>query len=247
MKFLKKTAVIFTLLLTLVLFSTCKKENMCDCIKRTGDITTKIRETPEFNSILVENNINVFITEAINFEVKIEAGENLISLIKTEVSGNFLSIKNKNRCNWTRSYDKPINVYIKMPLIKYIISDGTGNIKGLNTITSKTFDVQTKNSGNIELTVNNDAVYSHMHGSADITLYGTTKEHACSIGGTGYLNCKDLNTNYTWLHTFTIGQCYVSATDLLICKIDQIGDVYCYSNPASIQKTINGKGQLYLK
>ncbi len=207
---------------------------------------TLTREISDFTSIYVEDNLNVFITEDPNFEVKIEAGENLIPLIKTEVVDGTLFIKNKNRCNWTRSYDKPFNVYIKMPLITYITSDGTGDIKSLNTITSDVFHIRTKNSGNIELTIDNSAIHSHMHGSCDVTLHGRTGEHSCSIGGTGYLYCQDLQTNYTWVHSYTVGMCYVSVKDLFVCIIDDIGDIYCYSHPTTVEKTQIGTGKLYL-
>lgn len=235
------------LLLLIALFPACKKENRCDCIKRTGSIITETRYINSFDQVFVENNLNVFITQDSTFNVKVEAGENIIPLIVTEVIDGTLYIRNRNRCNWTRSYDKPMNVYIQMPVIKYITSNGTGTIKSLNTITTDMFDIRTKNSGNIDLTINNSKITSHMHGSGDLTLHGTTNEHSCDIGGTAFLNCKDLQTTYTWVHTFSTGLCYVSASNLLICSIDQIGDVYCYGSPVTVQETKRGAGQLYLK
>jgi hypothetical protein len=238
---------IFIVVVGILLFSSCKKENRCDCIKRTGSVITEIRSIKGFDKIYVEDNLKVFLIQDSVFEVKVEAGENIVPLIRAEVKEGTLFIKNDNRCNWMRSYDKPLNVYVKMPVIKYITSDGTGDIISLNTITTDKFDVQTKNSGNIELTVNNTQVVSHMHGSGDLTLKGVTGEHACDIGGTSFLRCQNLETNYTWIHTFTTGLCYVKASDLLICKIDYIGDVYCYGSPTTIDKQQHGAGQLYLK
>jgi hypothetical protein len=237
---------IFFALLLLAFFPACKKENRCDCFKGTGPIVTKTREVSGFDRIVAENNVNVFITQGPDFEVKIEAGDNLISLIKTEVTDGTLFIKNKNRCNWTRSYKKPLNVYVKMPSIKYITSHGTGKITSLNTITSDTFDIDVGNSGNVELTISNNKVLSHMFGSGDLILHGTTYEHDSSIGGTGYLYCSDLHTDYTWIESYTTGISYISATNLLICSIDQIGDIYCYSHPTTVNKTQIGKGHLYL-
>ncbi len=236
-----------TLLLSaIILLSACKKENMCDCIKRTGAITTETRAISGFNMVYVEDNLNVFITQDSTFEVKVEAGKNIVPLIETSVSDGTLFIKNNNRCNWTRSYDKPFNVYIKMPVIKYITSDGTGNIQSMNTITTDAFDVQTKNSGNIELTINNSKITSHMHGSGDLTLHGKTTEHACDIGGTAFLKCQDLLTTTTWVHTYTTGICTVTAAHLT-CLIDYIGDVNCYGNPVVLQDIQTGAGRLYLK
>lgn len=238
---------ITTITIVVALLASCQKENRCDCIKRTGSIITETRAINGFDKLFVEDNLNVFITQGSVFEVKVEAGDNLVPLIKTEVSDGTLFIRNKNRCNWTRSYDKPFNVYVKMPDLKYLTSDGTGKIKSLNTITTPSFDVQIKNSGDIELVVNNSKVTSHIHGSGDLTLHGHTIKHDCDIGGTAFLNCKDLVTNSTYVHTFTTGLCYVNAKDSLDCRIDRIGDVYCYGSPLKVEKVLKGEGQLFLK
>ena|SRR6218665_147348 len=234
-------------LLAIALFSACKKENRCDCIKRTGDIVVDTRNISGFDRVYVENNINVFIAQDSVFDVRVEAGENVVSLITTELENNTLHIRNKNRCNWTRSYKKPLNVYLRMPKLVYITSDGTGDIKSLNTLLSDTIDVQTMNSGNVELSVSNLRTRTHMFGSGDITLSGNTDEHDISIGGTAYIYAGELKTNYTYLHTFTLGTSYVNARDLLICVIDEKGDIYCSGNPARVEKYQNASGTLYLQ
>jgi Putative auto-transporter adhesin, head GIN domain len=240
---------IITAIIFIALFSSCTKENGCDCIKRTGPIVTQKREISGFNQIYVNDNLDVYITQDTVFEVIVEAGKNIRGLISTEVRDGVLYIDNNNRCNWTRSYKEPHNVYIKMPEIKYITSNGTGNIKGLNTFTTSEFDIRTKNSGDIELTVNNSRITSHVFGASDLTLHGYTKEHNCDIGGTAFLKCMDLRTNYTWIHTFTTGLSYVVATDSLWCKIDNIGDLYYFGfgKGKVVDKTISSSGQLYLQ
>lgn len=237
----------FLLLLGMVFLSSCKKQNACDCIKRTGTIETTKRWVSNFDKLLVKDNLNVFITQAPEFSVEVEAGKNVGWLIETEVDNGTLVITNKNRCNWARSYNKTLNVYVHMPVINYITSDGTGNIKSMNTITTPDFDIQIKNSGNIDLSVNNHSVTSHIFGYGDVTLSGTTHEHDADIGGCSFLNCKDLHTSITYVHTFTTGLCYVNATDELKCYIDLNGDVYCYGNPPTIDKKITGDGKLYFE
>ena len=242
MKFLKFIPIVF------ILFSSCKKENMCDCIKRTGKISTVTREVPAFTRLFVEQDVNVFITQDSISEVKIEAGKNIEPLIETVVENGILIIRNHNRCNWARSYKEPLNVYIKSPGLTFIHSNGSGDIKSLNTITLDSFDVQLEGSGNIELTINNSQIISHMYGIGDLTLHGTTAEHDCSIGGASFLYASDLNTSYTWIQSYTLGQCYVKASGLIIYRIDDKGDIFCYGNPSSVQKTSSvGSGQFHLQ
>lgn len=242
MRFLKFISII------LILFSSCKKENRCDCIKRTGEIITEIRDVPAFKQIYVEQDVNVFITQDAISEVKVEAGKNIEPLIETVVESEILIIRNHNRCNWARKYNQPLNVYIKTPGLRYIHSNGSGNIKSLNTITKDSFDVRIEGSGNIELTINNSQIISHIYGLGDLTLHGNTINHLCSIGGSSFLYASDLNTSYTWIQSFTLGESYVRTSGFIIYRIDDKGDIYCSGNPASIQKISNdGSGQFHLQ
>lgn len=220
---------------------------MCDCIKRTGKIIQEKRALSGFKEIQVEDNINVFITQDSVFDVTVEAGENIAPLIITEIRGSTLVCKNKNRCNWTRSYKKPHNVYVHMPLLTEIVSNGTGDIISQNTIQTPSCYIRTKNSGNVELSINTPLLLTAMHGSADLTLHGHVNNHECDIGGTGYLKAADLQTGYTFLHTYTLGLCYIYARDLVICHIDQIGDVFCYGNPKSVVNNSTSTGKLYIQ
>ena len=151
------------------LFS-CSKENRWDCIKRSGEQTTDIRTLPPFTGMYVNNNIDVFITQGPTQEVKVVAGKNLVSLVKTEVTSGALHISNENKCNWARSYKKGvISVYITIPVINIVENDGSGIITGQNTILTNTITISTSESGDIKLSLNANTTYIDCTGSSDIT------------------------------------------------------------------------------
>ena len=220
---------------------------MCDCIKRTGEIITETRSVKAFDRLQVEEDVNVFITDAASQEVTVEGGKNIVPLIETVVDDGTLIIRNHNKCNWARAYNKPLNVYIKTPGLSYIRSNGTGDIKSLNTINKDSLDITIDNSGSIELSVNCTSVVSHIFGCGDLTMHGHTYQNASSIGGTSFLYCKDLVSTYTWVQSFTLGTCYVNASGLLICRFDDKGDIHCYGHPTTVQQAHYGPGQLYME
>src|SRR3954464_7455314 len=80
--------------------SSCKKENMCDCLKSTGDIITQEREAGDFTDLSVYDNVNVILTQDSINSITIEAGKHLMSGIKTKVESGRLTIENTNTCNW---------------------------------------------------------------------------------------------------------------------------------------------------
>ena len=241
---MKQKFKIFLLLFAVFLFS-CKKENMKDFYKGTGETITETRNISGFNTIYVEDKVNVFITESPTFEVKVECGEHLINLVKTELKDTVLKIRNDNKCNFMRSYKKGvINVYIQMPLTVSIQQFGQGTIQSTNVLTTPVIDVLTKGSGDVILEVNNQKVLTHMHNTSDIYLSGRTLEHDCYQIHYGFLFAKNLDTDYTWIFNNGTGNSYLKASNLLIATLRSAGDVYYYGNPGTVQKEVSGSGKL---
>ena len=180
-------------------------------------------------------------------QVTIQAGKNLIPNISTDVSGNVLTLKNKNICNWIRSYKKSvINVYITLPRITFITKAGTGTIQSLDTITTDTFQVRTINAGDSNLTVRAKQIEGHLFGPGDLTLSGSADNFLCNFyGGTGFMYCNNLATGYTYISSSTTGDCYVNANRLLIAVINQRGNIYYTgSPPPAVMQSINSSGKL---
>lgn len=242
-----KTKYFIPFIIVLLFFASCKKENRCDCIKRTGPIIEDKRIVGEFHKIKAEDNVEVFIIQDSINEVVVKAGKNIAPLIKTTIEDGTLIIRNKNRCNWSRSYKKEISVYVKFKDLKWIINEGTSNITSLNTVLQDTLDIQTTNSGDLNLKIQSYRLLSHIFGSGDIRLSGNTYEHGCNVGGTAYMYAKELQTSYTYIDTHTIGPSEIYCSGMLICAIRRKGNVYCYGNPTSVQKIIEGSGQLILE
>jgi hypothetical protein len=101
------------ILLAFVLVTSCNKGSDSGCFNSTGDITRENRNIESFNSILLHDNVNLILEKTSSNSIVVEAGSNLISGIITEVNDvGVLEIGNDNNCNWIRSFDSPINVYL---------------------------------------------------------------------------------------------------------------------------------------
>lgn len=223
----------------------CKKENRLDCIKRTGEFVSETRTLPPFTKIYLKDNVNVSVTQGSQQEVKVEAGNNLISLIKTEVKDNELIIENQNRCNWTRSYKNGvINVFITLPLLRYITHHGTGKISSTNTLYCDTIDILTRSSGDVELSLSANKVFHHLHETGDVTVRGTSGIQGVFHVGEGYLYAGELQTDITWSHSNASGNEYLNANDFLAVTIDWAGDIYYRGSPAYLDAGGRGKGKL---
>lgn len=238
---------IYIFLFALLGFTSCKKENLCDCVKSTGPTNTIYHNVSNFTCISAKDKMDVYLTQGSEFEVKVEAGANLQRLIKVELDGETLKVSNANRCNWVRGYKHKISIYITAPYFKHIKNAGLGTIASVGTITQDEISVRIENSGEVKLNLNTDKFYGSVHGNGDMYLAGTTKQIFSDFTGTNYLYASDLTiTDYAYLHSVSIGPAYINAPEngLMDVIIDRSGNVYYTGNPSQINLTRNNKGNL---
>lgn len=241
MKKISKAHLILTAGVSALLFFSCNKESSLDCFKRTGKNSTQERTLPPFTMIKVYDNVDVYIQQGNTQEVKIEAGDNLISLIKTKVDSGTLHINNENRCNWARSYKRgTISVYITLPTLRYIWHYGSGLVQAKDTIHCDVFDIWAHQTGDADLMINANLIFVNMHTTSDLTLRGKTGLLGIWHRGEGYLHSKELIADYAWAQTKTSGNEYLNVQYELNVTINWEGDIYYSGNPAT---TVSGEGK----
>ena len=213
--------------------------------KGTGKRITETRPLTAFNKIYLEDNVNIIITPGNYYEAKVEAGEKLIPLIHTKVDSGTLILSNDNRCNWARSYKKGIiNVYVTMPTLRFIWHYGSGNITCSDTIHCDTINVQTRETGNIDLTLDAHIVYGQFHGSSDVTLHGKAPLMGLYHVGEGYFYAEDLQTDEIWTHSNASGDEKLNAKKVITAKLFWAGSIYYTGNPPQVNSEIKGSGKL---
>lgn len=220
---------------------------MCDCVKSTRATNVIYHDRKDFNSIFIRDKMDLYLTQGSEFEVRVEAGENLQRLIKTELDGETLKIFNNNRCNFVRGYDRKIRVYVTAPYFKYIRNAGLGTIETTGTIVQDEIKLRTENSGDIKLDLGVHKIVASAHGNGDMYLSGSTDIFEHDYTGTNYLFATGLYiSSYAYLHSVSIGHAHINAPEngLMDIIIDRSGDIYFKGNPANIRLTKNGKGEL---
>lgn len=226
--------------------SSCKKENMGDCFKPVGPQTYQLRTLQPFTVVQVEKNVDVvFVPDTAEFVV-VSCGQNLIDLIKTDVTDGKLTITNHNKCNWVRKLDTPIKAEVHLRALKELYYKGSGTITNVDTLRNDNLLVDCYDaSGNINLVVKNgwNVVAQHT-GNADVTLRGIVSANTMFSGGNGFIDCRNLITPQAFVRHSGTGNFYVFAADSLDVKIELIGDVYYFGHPPVITKTITGTGKL---
>ena len=233
------------LLLFAPLIISCKKENMGDCFKSTGDISIEYRTLAAFDTIQSHDNISVFLTTDTFFEVKVEAGENLIPLITTEVKDNKLIIKNDNTCNWVRSFTTPVNVHITMPSPGGIINEATANIKSINAIKDRTLLLKMTSSGDVDLQLDIPHLLGNLSAcEGNLYLSGNCTLFEVFFLGTTIIKAENLSVGKAYIKTTGTGDFHLNVSEEIGADIGWIGNVYYKGSAVEAYANYTSSGRI---
>ncbi|MBP7497307.1 MAG: DUF2807 domain-containing protein [Bacteroidales bacterium] len=241
-----KIVFFFTLFFISTCFNSCKKENICDCFKNTGKIKTELRQISEFDKLEISDNIILTLIKDTFNSLKIEAGVNLLKLIKSENINGKLYLSNNNKCNWVRSYEKKIYATLTFKKLGQIIYRGSGGVKAADTIKVDNFTFECWDcSGKVELTLlcNNTFIKQHI-GTADFFIMGSTYYNYIWSAGYGIIDCQNLRSNKATVINKGTNSTYVYAEDTLEAEIYYNADIYYKGNPFLVKSKIYGKGSI---
>jgi len=237
---------IFILFLLSLTFISCEKMDVGDCFTGAGKTVIEHRDISYFENIVLEDNINLVITQDNDYSIMVEAGENMLEKIITEVIDSTLYVKNENTCNWVRDYPNKITAYISFKVLNNIDYNSSGNIIGTNTIYSDTLDISVwDGSGIIDLEIETKKSTLNLHyGAVDFYIRGRSGVNFIYASSYGPFYCENLRTIFTYMNNRGSNDCYVWATYYLGVDIENIGNIYYKGNPLTINANITGTGQL---
>lgn len=214
------------------------------CLSNTGPIITQERSISDFDSIFVNDYVNLVLTQDTLNRVRVEAGQNIINGISTEVTDRRLFIYNNNECNWLRSYNKTITIYISVKNLAKLSYNSSGNVTTANALESNNLWVDVWGGcGTIDLKLNvYQGIFIEHMGTADFKLHGICKINSIYAGDFGLFDCKDLETDYTYIKNYGSNDCYIKVTKYLDATIGSIGSIYYRGEPDTLYTNIYGSG-----
>ena len=216
-----------------------------DCFKSTGKEAVVYRDLPAFDKVLIKDKLDVILIEGNSFGVRLEGGQNLLTLVRTEVESGELIITNENTCNVVRSYKRRIKLFVTAPRFREITHRGVGDVSCKDVLHSDSLIYRVLNSGNMYLNVDNTHLTGSINGMGDITCCGKTNMHILNASGESHINCGQLQTQKSDFYLKICGPSFISVSQELRVVIRHSGNVYYNGNPTSVQQEITGSGKLF--
>lgn len=184
--------------------------------KGSGNIVTEKRDVTGFSAIDVSNVFVVEVTSQSEFSVEVEADDNLLPLIKTEVQNGRLEISAEKKIK----SKSPIKVRIGAP-----------NIEKLNA------------SGASRTTISNisgTAINLDISGASKVTLKGNASQLTADMSGASSVDATELQCEKVSVDSSGASKAKVNATGTLSVNASGASSISYVGTPATINKKTTG-------
>ena len=208
---MKKSILVLTLL---ILLAGCKMGG----IRGSGTRKTEKKELPAFKTVETVGAFDVEIACQKPQSVEIEADDNLLPLLETDVSDGVLHVGMKQ--NYHSS--KLISLRIAVPDLNRLTISGAGTVR----LTG----------------VKNESFVIRLTGAAKVEAKGETKTVEISNSGAGLIDAHELRSAKADVNLSGAGQAEVYASEQLDVTISGVGRVTYSGQPKVINKNISGIG-----
>lgn len=216
---------------------------MGNSVRGSGNVVTQTRDVSGFDSIEVDYPARVLISQGSSETLKIEAEDNVLPGLKTEVSAGELRIYYKSQNGEHVNPTKMVVITITVKDLSNLnfSSAGESVVDGLE---SKNLDVSLSGAGNVKL--NNITIQNlslNLSGAGSTTASGTADNLSVNISGFGGFNGKDLKTNTADINISGAGSATVAVEEKLDASISGAGSINYYGSP-EVTKDVAGLGSV---
>ncbi len=235
---MKQLKTITTLLFLAVMTTSCFFEGYG--IQGNGNVVSDDRNiSSNFSKIKVSQGIQVNISQGNDTELTVEADENIIDLLITEIDGDVLKIffeKNVNRA--TR------NVYLTVDKLNSIRTSSGALVKSDRVFKTKTLSLDSSSGSHILLDLNVSEVTASSSSGANIELSGSSNEFKGDASSGSDIDAHKLNSKIATADVSSGANINVQASDELNAQASSGGSINFYGNPEIINKSKSSGGSI---
>ncbi|MCC6720695.1 MAG: DUF2807 domain-containing protein [Bacteroidia bacterium] len=233
----KKNVIIF--IISVLNFS-CMKEQLNDCFQSTGADISITKQLNSFSKINIGENFNIILKQdtSQNEHIKITGGKNIISQIVTNVKNGTLSVKNRNTCNFVRSYKRKITLEIYVKYLDEIILTSVAELNTPDTLyfENRTIKIKNLGLGDVKINIKSGFLDIQSINSGSLTLSGFSNIMSCSIEEVSSFDALNLLCDDIYIDCHSPLNCYVFPKIKLYAKLFNSGNVF-YRNGSDDLKT----------
>lgn len=235
------------LMASLIMAAGCEKGG--NCFRSAGTEKSLLwTDSAHIETLTLENDLYLTWHPQGEGRVEFRGGENLLSLMKAELTDNHLRLWEKNTCRWMGKYDDTLRAEVHSSGIREITMLGRGNLRSADTVKNEFLKIiHYFSAGDVYLKVRTRELFIYQHsGVSNHYISGKTRLIGISAYDRGIYNLKDLTARNAAIDSRGTGEIRLTVTDTLSVFSTGVGDIHIWGNPVVKSSEIKGKGKLIL-
>jgi len=236
----QKILTILSFIFVTAFFSSCI---LGPSVRGNGNVIEEQRKTGSFDEIKVSRGMNVYISQGDVQKIVVEADENLMDYIETNIEGNALKVTTS--ANIRNSKSK--KVFVTVTDISNIHATAGSNIFSETEISANDLEVSSTAGSNIKLSVSVKNLDVSASAGANIMLEGQAENATEKASAGSNIKSEDLTVKDCSAHVSSGANIWVKVTGEMEGKASSGGNVFYYGEPASIDSETSSGGNIIKK
>jgi hypothetical protein len=196
--------------------------NVLNVTRGSGNVIRETRNISGVTGIELAGSADVDITFGEEESLVVEAEDNIVPLIETEVENGRLVIGTKSNTSYSNT--KPVTVHVTLKSLEAVSLSGSGSIT-------------VQNYQGVTIRVD-------LSGSGDINVSGTADSADMTLGGSGKINGEQLKADSVKVGVDGSGDARVFASEQLDAEVGGSGSIRYSGNPEQVSKNVSGSGSI---
>lgn len=227
-------------LLALITSSCAFDINFGEGKRGNGQVVEESRKvTDEFTEVYASEGLDVFVTQGDRFSINVEADENIIDLIGTDIRDGRLkihAIENIGRATK--------NVHVTLPTINALTTSSGADLIGQNTISASKIELEASSGSDLEVEVDAREVSAETSSGADIKVSGRTETLYADASSGSDIKARGLIAKRCTADASSGADISVNVSETLTADASSGADI-SYTGDASVQKKKSVSGSVH--
>ncbi len=226
----------------LLLLSSCVIDGWNQGISGNGNVVKETRDLDGFTGVHISSGVDVYLSQGEEFEVVVEADENLQDVIVTRMEGKILVIKT-DHVNIRSAKSKKVHVIL--PELTDIKISSAGDCVGKTAFYCDDLKIAVSSAGDLTLEVNADRIYLDISSSGDAELSGKAGFFQARLSSAGDLDAFDLIANKVEVDVSSAGDASVHATEEISMNASSAGNIYYRGEAKVVHSRSSSAGSIH--
>lgn len=239
---MKKSIQFIALLLVILALPVLYASNPANTNKINGNgiVITQDRQVSSFHAIKVSGGIDVVLSQGNDLKLQVEADENLLALIRTEVKDGVLNIYHDGAIQNA----KEMKVHLTFKQLDAITASGGCDIESKHKLSFSTLKLDISGGCDIELNCKADNLECKQSGGCDVELSGEAQKGTFNVTGGCDLKASEFRLKKCTVDASGGSDVSVFATGELAITATGASDVSYFGNPAKVTKSAHGASDI---